>query len=411
MSTYGTIIGQGTFVANPIPASGLGAIRTYSTPQIIQIPSGADWVSVRNYTQFGTNGVTTANFQGTGNASIGVEFYWQRGMLAGTGIVMYKGAASAVIDGDTLVSGGFTLYDPSQSQNIGALNNGSTGVTGFTAANPAVVTVGSTAGMVPGNVVRFDTLNNQSIYSGISFSAGYGTLTATTFSVDYLNSTGSTPSTSGNWRIIPFDALFYPRRRIITNITSANPAVITLNIDHGFTVGQEVRLNFQGAVWGQWRTLNNYPAPAALNSVTPNTYIITAVDVATGVGHNTITIGGLDTTGFPSFITTWEAIVPPYTPAELIPVGEDTATSLLSIFQQTPQINGVQIFNTNVGLLADSTVNTGFLGMILGSGGNGTALTTPIIGPAGSGATSNAGVISAPDTMYWLAGKSLYGGL
>src|ERR1700679_576659 len=109
----GTILGQGTFLASPIAASGLGAIRTYSNAKIIQIPSGVDWLKVTNYSQWGANGVTTANFQGTGNASIGVDFYWQRGMAPGTAVVSYKGAASAALDGDTLVSGGFTLFDPS----------------------------------------------------------------------------------------------------------------------------------------------------------------------------------------------------------------------------------------------------------------------------------------------------------
>jgi hypothetical protein len=396
-------------------------VRTYSSPVTLQIPSGADWVSVKNYSQAGANGVTTANFNGTANASVGIEFYWQRGMAPGTAIVKYKGATSAVLSEDTLVSGGFTLYDPSTSQS-GSLNNGSTGISGMTAANPAVATVGSTAGMSSGVVVRLTSLNNnQSAYNSLDFTVGIGALTATTFSVDYLNALNSTPATSGNFRVIGYpittpqglgiittDGVFYPRRRYITNISAATSAVITLSVQHNYTVGQEIRLSLPGgsAIWGDFANLDNYSQPNP--STSPDSYIITAVDTALGVGHNTITInantngfkvattnvgfaGG--TSWFPVFTTPLSA----FTPAQVVPFGEDTATALA----QSPQLSS----------LGDAVQNVGFLGMVLGGGGNGTALTTPIVGPAGSGTTSNAGVITAPDTLYWLAGKSTYGGL
>ena len=79
---------------------------------------------------------------------------------------------------------------------------------------------------------------------------------------------------------------------------------------------------------------------------------------------------------------------------------------------QTPiDIFGNQINGTNTGILSDSTVNTGFYGMILGNGGDGLALTTPITGPAGTVHFSAGNVITASDVMYWVAGKSTYGGL
>ena len=74
-----------------------------------------------------------------------------------------------------------------------------------------------------------------------------------------------------------------------------------------------------------------------------------------------------------------------------------------------PQVAGVQIPNTQVGILSDATVNTGFLGMILGIGGNGNSLGTPIMGPAGS--IANIANVQYPDVMYWVAGKSSLGGL
>ena len=86
---------------------------------------------------------------------------------------------------------------------------------------------------------------------------------------------------------------------------------------------------------------------------------------------------------------------------QLIPFGEDTATSLSAIGSQVPSIGGLQIPNTNTGILADSTVNTGLLGMILGTGGNGKSLDATISGPAG---------YASGDVVYWVAGKSTYGG-
>ena len=364
----GTILGQGTFT-----------VGASVTQQIIQIPSNADWVEVKNYTQAGTAGVAAPNTKG-------VEFYWQRGMASGTGMVKYYGNGGQVVSGDTLVSGGFTAYDPSL-QTQGA----SVALTALTAAGPAVVTTGSTAGLRAGSVVRFNTLDNSPYIGGIDFTVGRGTLTGTTFSVDYLNLTGGVAPTSGFWKVLNYDPLFYPRRRTITNITAATSAVITLSVDHGFTVGQEVRLQLRGgsAVWGNYSALDN-------QQVT-----ITAVNVATGFGNNTITVD-YDTTGFGTFLTSFLALTNPYTPAEVIPFGEDTATALSSISQQTPQIGGQQIFGTNTGILADATVNTGFMGMILGTGGDGLALTTNITGPAGA---------AASDKVYWKCGKASFGGL
>lgn len=335
----GTILGQGTFTQPATAAN-----------QTIMIPSGVDFLEITNYTQ-----------SATGAAGNGFKFYWQRGFPNGTGqmLVNTAGVVSAAITANNA----FTLYDPSV-QTVGALNNGGAAITGFTAANPGVVT--SVGSNVPsGSVVIFSSLNNQPQYNGIAFSVGYGTHTANTFSVDYLNSTGTTPSTAGNFRIIPFQPLFYPRRRTILNVTAAASAVITLSVDHMFTVGQEVRLNFAGgtAVWGNYGVLDGLAA------------IITAVDTATGNGHNTITVN-VNTTGFGTFAFPAATAVP-FTPAQVVPFGEDTATALA----QTPPLSGLE----------DATVNTGFLGMTLSTG-----------------ALLPAGV--AADVVYWVAGKSTYGG-
>jgi len=331
-----TIIQQGRFTS-------AGAAKT------IVLRSDVDWIRVFNKTVAAASQTT----------AVGVEYYWQRGMANGEGIEYKKSnAANAANLTAYLSSGGFTLVD-SSVQTPGALNNGSTGVSGFTAANPGVVTVGSTSGMAAGAIVRFSSLDNQPQYNGIDFSVGYGTFTGTTFSVDYLNSTGTVASTDGDFRVIPFNPMFYPRRRVITNITAAASAVITLSVDHGYTVGQEVRFALPGgsSLWGNYAQMDGQSAT------------ITAVNTATGAGNNTITVN-FDTSTFGTFAFPGASAVP-FTPAEVIPFGEDTAQALSS----------------SVDILGDATVNSGYIGIQLAAGAN---------SPAGQN----------NDVIYWVAGKS-----
>jgi hypothetical protein len=331
----GTVIGVGSFTQ---PATAVN--------QIIAIPSNCDSLDIYNYTQASLTG---------GN---GYHFRWQRGFPVPTvGIYEAVGGGSAVTAGVT-VAGAFTLYDPSANP-VGALNNGSTGVTAVSTATPPVVTVGSTAGMAPGSVVRMIDVTSAQQLGGIDFTVGYGTFNATHFSLDYM-STLATAGTTGSFYPILFNPLFYPVRRTITNITQAANAVITLSVTHGYQVGQEVRINC--------------PAACGMTQIDGMQGAIIAIDTATGNGHNTITVN-INTTGFSAFTFPITTAVP-FTPAEVVPIGEDTATAL----------------NLNQNILSDATVNTGYYGMILAAG-----------------ALLPAGV--AGDVIFWQSNKAQFGGL
>lgn len=408
----GTIIGQGSFVANSTglsnPNSGNASIGQ-ANATIIAIPSGADWVKVFNYTKSGAAGSSGAYFNGSANAVIGVEFYWQRGMAAGTGIARYYSNASEAMNGDTLVSGGFTLYDPSgTTQGAQALLGSPVACTAISNAVRPVVTTANTAGLAVGSIVRLslpsgDTALANAI-SGIDVVVGAVTantnFTVLTASNALANAIGSTTGTL-HYQIVNFSPLFYPRNRVITNITQATNAQVSTAIPHGLTCGQEVRFNIP-AVSGMVQLNpqiqnNNFPANSVANAI-----VLSIVD-----DYNfTISI---NTSAYTAFTFPTVAQQPSSFP-QVIPFGEDTATALSTSGLVVPTIAGQQIFNTNTGILADATVNTGFLGMILGNGGNGTALTTPILGPSGAISWS-AGNAPTGDTMYWLAGKSTYGGL
>jgi hypothetical protein len=406
----GTILGQGSFVANftnlSNPNAGNASVGQ-ANPVIIQIPSNADWVAVRNYTQFGTAGNSGAYFNGTANADTGVEYYWQRGMAAGTGIVKYYSNSAASVNGDVLLSGGFTLYDPSgQSQGAQPLLGAPVAISAVTNSTRPAVTHTADSSITVGTVVRlYGTA--QSDVNGIDMIVGTVTDSTHFTLLAASNALATAPGAIGGagfYRVVNNGntALFYPRRRIITNITQAVNAQVSTAIAHGLTCGQEVRFNIP-SVSGMIQ-LN----PNQLNNYFPTNSSVSAIVVSIVDDYN-FTIN-IDTTGYTAFTYPTIAQQPSNFP-EVIPFGEDTATALSTSGLVVPTIAGQQIYNTNTGILADSTVNTGFLGMILGAGGLGKiTATTPIYGPAGSVAWSS-GNVATGDTLYWVAGKSTYGGL
>ncbi len=321
-----------------------GRFTSDGTAKTLQIRSDVDWMRVLNFTVADADQTT----------AVGVEYYWQRGMAAGTGIEYKKSsAANAANLTDALATGGFTLVD-SSVQTLGALNNGSTGVSALSNATPPVATVGSTAGMSAGNVVRMYNIAAGQQIGGMDFTVGYNTFGATTFSLDYMVSLGAGVGATGSFRVIPFDPIFYPRRRYITSVTKAASAVIKMSVTHGYKVGQVVRFIV--------------PASFGMTELNGLTGTITAINTTTTTG-NTITVN-IDSTAFTTFAFPTSASVP-ISFAEVVPVGEDTGSALTA----------------GVDILSDATVNTAYIGMILAAGAN---------SPAGQ----------ANDVVYWRAGKS-----
>lgn len=370
----GTILSQGTFV---VPATVVN--------QIVQIPSNVDWMKVYNYTQYGNIGTPAGNS--------GLEFYWQRGMAPGTGIVQYGANAVRTLSADTLVSGGFTLYDPSGNSGSNAypLLGAAVATTASTNATRPVVSTASTSGIAVGTVVRMSN-TAQTDVNGVDMVVGAVTANTNFTLLTATNALATAPGVIGGagfYRIVNVDKVFYPRARFVTNITRAVNAQVSTSVAHGLTPGQAVRFNIP-AVSGMIQ-LN---ASASNN----NQFSI----IQTVVDDYNFTIN-TNTTAYTAF--TWPTSVPNQLPTsfpEVTPFGEDTATALSSNTAQVPSVGGIQIPNTNTGILADSTVNTLFIGMILGTGGNGLSVGAAVTGPAGT---------AAADVMYWVAGKAQYGGL
>jgi len=145
---------------------------------------------------------------------------------------------------------GFTLVDLSD-QTPGALVAVGTAIT---SANPAVVSDASAVGVAPvaGDIVRMFNTTAMLQISGMDF-----TVTATTPGVDYtlgyldssLPGFAATAATNADFRIIP--AKYYsPYRRYITNITVANPAVITVSVAHNYVVGDKIVIHIPDRRFG-----------------------------------------------------------------------------------------------------------------------------------------------------------------
>jgi hypothetical protein len=368
----GTILSQGTFTVGATVVN-----------QIVQIPSNADFMWVRNYTQLGAIG--------TPATATGLEFYWQRGMPVGSAMVTYGANGVFTLSGDTIPSGGFTLYDPSgQSGSYAAPILGpAVATTATTNATRPVVSTGSTAGIAVGTVVRMSN-TAQTDVNGIDMVVSAVTLNTAFTLLTANNALATAPGAIGGagfYRIVNVDYSFYPRKRYVTDISRAANAQVATSIAHGLTPGQAIRFN-----------IPSVSGMTQLNSTAANNYQYSTV--LTVVDDYTFTID-TNTTNFTAF--TWPTIAQqPSSFPEMTPVGENTATALASNTAQVPSVGGIQIPNTNTGILADSTVNTLYLGMILGTGGIGSSLTAAISGPAGT---------LTGDVMYWVAGKSSLGGL
>jgi hypothetical protein len=333
-----------------------GRFTSTGTPTTIQIRSDLDWMWVYNQTvQYAAGGST------------GAEFYWQRGMTQGRGTVYTKTTATnALAVAQIAANAGFFLVD--SSVNIPGASTAISGITGNGGAHSTPLVATANTNNLPvtavvgadkqAGVVRIFNVAGNLQLSGLDFSVA-NVVSNTSF--DLINmATVTTNAGTGTYRVIPFDPSYYPARRIITGISQATQAVVTLSVTHGYTVGQKVRLivpTVTATAYGM----------TDLNGVQATIVAVGAAGVNSST--NTITID-VDTTGFTAFafpLTT----APGFTPAQVVPIGENTAEAL----------------SANVNILGDATNNTGYIGILLQPG-----------------TSSPAGVLN--DVIYWVAGKS-----
>jgi hypothetical protein len=324
------IISQGTFTQG-------------ATAAVIRLPivSDVDRFSVYNITQMAASQTT----------AVGVQYHWQRGFPAGAMIEYLKSnAANAANLIQYLTTGGFTLINTTQQQ-PGALNNGSTGISAITNATPPVVTVGSTAGMAAGSVVRLFSPTGADEFGGLDFTVGYNTFSPTTFDLSYMSAGGV--GTAGSFRVIPYNPIFYPRQRFVASISQAAQAVVVTTVTHGYQVGQKV----------------SFRVPKIFGMTQLDQVEATIVAINTTNTINSFTIN-VDTSAFSAFTFPANGNQP-FSPTVVVPAGMDTAFAV----------------NANVNEFSDAWNNVSYYGIQLAAGAN---------SPAGS----------ASDVIYWVAEKA-----
>ncbi len=308
------------------------------------LPSGVDWLWVKNITQSYAAG-----------GGQGVEYYWQLGMTQGRGTIYTKTAVTnALAVAQIAVNAGFFLVNSSVN-----IPGPSLSLTGITAGNPPVVNTANTASLNNFDVVRiFSTVGAKQL-GGLDFTID-NINAGVSFDLTYMAPIASANPGAGTFRRIPFNPLFYPPVRYITKISQDTQAIVTLSVTHEFTVGQSVRLivpTVTATAFGM----------TELNGVQATIVAIGQADIDGET--NTITIDQ-DTTGFSAFVFPLTTD-PGFTPAQVVPIGENTAEALLQ----------------GADILGDATRNIGFFGIQLQGGA---------ASPAGSD----------DDVIYWVAGKS-----
>ena len=337
-----------------------GSFTSNGANRILKIREDVDYITVYNLTQAAANQTT----------AVGVKFYWQRQFASGSMWVTYKSNAAAAANLEQYVTtGGFTLVNntiniPGASVALSAISN----------ATPPVVSTGNTGGLSNGDTVRiFNTTGAQQL-GGLDFTIGAVT-TNTSFTLAFMRAIVA--ATTGTFRRIPYDPYFYPPTRVITKIGASTldgraTAIVTLSVTHAFTVGQAIRFVIPTVTSTAYGMVE-------LNGVQATIVAINQAD--TDAVTNTITVD-VDVTGLTAFA--WPLTADPFsTPAQVVPVGENTAVAV----NPSPTL-----YPNGVNIIGDSEVNQGYIGIAL-QGGAGFP-----------GGANN-------DVMAWVAGKSFSGGI
>jgi hypothetical protein len=316
--SYGTIVQSGSFTAT-------GAART------LTLRSDVDFIEVFNWT-------ASIPANNTGN-----KFAWFRGMATNDAMVQYWNGASTALLSNTAVNlgvGGFTLIDSSNQTPAGAI----VVTAGTNATQPVFNSAGTN--LSNGDIVRiqnsdFVNLNGldftiDTVNAGVSFRLANALATApgAALAVNF-----------GTYRKITYDPIYYPRNRMLANITQAAAGVVTTLVNHGFTTGQKVRFY-----------IPDVNGMTDLDGLTATVTYLTA---------STFSID-INTTGFTAFRYPTIALNDGYY-GQVTPIGEDSAIA--------PNV------------LDDATRNTAYIGMQLAAG---------ITSPAGQ----------VNDVIYWVAYKS-----
>jgi len=302
-------------MSTPVQAILSGSFTSDGNAFTLSLPSGYTEVELVNITDIGSTAAATPVMKAKGTSS----------MAAGSALVSLKTNAAATIALESgITTGGFTFVSDSGDNSLGA----NLAITALTAANPAVASAASTAGLANGDIVRLYNPTGMLQSGGIDYLIG-NVVANTSFELSNLDASGfAAPATGGSVRKVSFNPRFYPRVRFITKITQAASAVVTTSIPHGYTAGQLVRINCSSA-FGM-------------------TQINGLLGTITAVTASTFTLN-IDSSAFTAFAFPTSAVAGSgVTQAQVVPVGEAASGSYAN-------------------LLDDATLNQSVSGVIIGA--------------------------------------------
>lgn len=304
----------------PNNASALVAYGTYTSDGLartIEIEPGVDYFFLRNRTNWGdTTAVTN------------VQSEFIRGQPPGTAQGWNQTVTTNALASNAVTTGGFTFIDSYEDDVPGTQLSFSA----ITNADPPVVSSAATTGLSNGNIVRIYNSTTAKQLNGYDFTIA--NLSAnTSFELIFMTAPGSVGGT-GNYRKIPFDLNWYPRRRLITGITSSGTStVVQMSVTHTYVVGEKVQFKI--------------PSSYGMTELNNLVGTITAINTTADTNGNTITVD-IDSSGFTAFSFPSSATAAlGVTPAQVVPVGE--SAHILTAASKNAGFRGINIGTSVVG--------------------------------------------------------------
>ena len=312
-------------------------------PKVIDLGTEVQWMRVINMTEAEA---TTQNH--------GFIYEWTAGM-DDTSTCMYHPAADETV-AITVYSGNFTPIDTS-NYTIGA----PIAITAGTNAVQPVYDTGDTDILITGGraIVRVTGSEHLNL-NGLDFTVDTVNDDTDFRLANILATAPGIAATTGHWRLVApnltvYDKVF-PSRRFVADISQAAGAVVTTLVDHGYSIGQLVRMHV--------------PSDSGMTQMNGLKGRVTAVT------DGTFTLD-INSTAFTAF--NFPTAVPPvapavrkFTPASVVPVGDTYVIDAHG--DKQPSYTG-------------ATRNVAFRGMVLRQG---------VLAPAGSN----------NDKIKWIASKS-----
>jgi hypothetical protein len=284
-------------MSTPLALVATGSFTSDGTATTLQFSQPIDKFVVRNTSIWGSN-----------PADLVVESTWYSSYAQGQATTISE-AATGVMSATLVAAGGagFRAVDQSTLADGALVAVG----TAITAATPAVVSDASAVGTAPvvGDIVRMINTTGMLQIAGLEFEVTAATA-GVSYTLGYLPAAGfAAAATNADFRIVN-QSRFTERRRWITAITAANPAVVTTSIAHGYSVGDRVTINVPDALFGM----------TEINGLNATITAVTASTFTTDIDSSAFTAFA-----FPTSAQAAAGI----THASVVPFGE-VATSLAS---------------------------------------------------------------------------------